>query len=58
MWRDICIANRDRLLEELTRYSDQLGLVEQLLRAADGEALEKLFTQAREARNRWLKSSS
>ena len=58
MWRDICIANRDRLLEELTRYSAQLGLVEKLLQAADGDALERLFTQARDARNRWLKSSS
>jgi prephenate dehydrogenase len=58
MWRDICIANRDRLLEELTRYSAQLGLVEKLLQAADGEALEKLFTRARDVRNRWLNSSS
>ena len=58
MWRDICVANRDRILQELTRYSAQLGLVEKLLQAADGEALEKLFTQARDARNRWLKSSS
>ena len=58
MWRDICIANRDALLGELTRYSAQLGLVEKLLQAADADALEKLFTQARDARDRWLKSSS
>jgi prephenate dehydrogenase len=58
MWRDICIANRDALLRELTRYSAQLGLVEKLLQAGDGAGLEKLFTQARDARDRWLKSSS
>jgi prephenate dehydrogenase len=58
MWRDICIANRDRLLAEITRYSAQLGLVEKLLQAADGPALEKLFSEARDARDRWLKSSS
>jgi len=58
MWRDICIANRDRLLAEVTRYGAQLGLVEKLLQAADGDALEQLFTRARDARNRWLKSSS
>jgi prephenate dehydrogenase len=58
MWRDICVANRDQLLAEVARYSAQLGLVEKLLQAADGDALEKLFTQARDARNRWLKSSS
>ena len=58
MWRDICIANRDALLAELVRYSAQLGLVEKLLHAGDAKALEKLFTEARDARDRWLKSSS
>ena len=58
MWRDICIANRDALLAEVTRYSAQLGLVEKLLQAGDARALEKLFTEARDARDRWLKSSS
>jgi prephenate dehydrogenase len=58
MWRDICIANRDLLLGELARYGEQLGLLEKLLHAGDGAGLEKLFTQAREARDRWLKSSS
>ena len=58
MWRDICIANRDQLLAEVRRYSAQLGIVEKMLQAADAEALDKLFTRARDARNRWLKSSS
>lgn len=58
MWRDICIANRDALLAEVTRYSVQLGLVAKLLQAGDAKALEKLFTEARDARDRWLKSSS
>ena len=58
MWRDICVANRDAILAELARYSAQLGLVEKLLQAGDANALEKLFRQAREARERWLKSST
>ena len=58
MWRDICLANRDAILAELARYSAQLGLVEKLLQAGDANALEKLFRQAREARERWLQSSS
>src|SRR5438552_13818540 len=58
MWRDICIANRDRLLQELGRYRAQLGAMEKLLQAADAAGLEKLFAGAREARDRWLKSSS
>ncbi|HEY3076327.1 MAG TPA: prephenate dehydrogenase/arogenate dehydrogenase family protein [Burkholderiales bacterium] len=58
MWRDICIANRDRLLQELGRYRAQLGAMEKLLQAADAAGLEKLFAGARDARDRWLKSST
>jgi prephenate dehydrogenase len=58
MWRDICIANRDRLLSELGRYQATLADVQQLLQASDAAGLEKLFAEARAARNRWLKSSS
>jgi prephenate dehydrogenase len=58
MWRDICIANRDRLLAELERYGAKLSALAGLLRAQDGAGLERLFAEARAARNRWLKSSS
>jgi prephenate dehydrogenase len=57
MWRDICLANRDRLLVELDRYAGKLQAVRTLLEAADGAGLEKLFAEAREARNRWIQSS-
>lgn len=58
MWRDICVANRDRLLSELDRYGAKLAQVRSLLEAGDGAALERLFAEAREAREQWLKSSS
>ena len=58
MWRDICLANRERLLAELGRYRTELGEVERLVAAGDGAALERLFAEARAARNQWLKSSS
>jgi prephenate dehydrogenase len=58
MWRDICIANRDRLLAELGRYQDKLAGVGRLLQAGDAAGLEKLFAEARQARDQWLKSSS
>ena len=57
MWRDICLANRDRLLAELDRYGEKLRAVRGLLEAADGAALEKMFAEAREARERWIHSS-
>jgi prephenate dehydrogenase len=58
MWRDICIANRDRLLQEMDSFSTQANHVRKLIEAGDSAGLEKLFAEAREARNRWLKSSS
>jgi prephenate dehydrogenase len=55
MWRDICVANRDRLLEEVSRFSTKLEQIRQLL---DNPAeLEKLFAEARAARNKWIQSS-
>jgi prephenate dehydrogenase len=54
MWRDICIANADRLVAELSRYSEKLGEVKKLLESRDAAALEKLFTEARGARDDWL----
>lgn len=57
MWRDICLANRDRLLQELKSYANELGSMRRLLQAGDGAALEKLFAAARDARNKWIQSS-
>ncbi len=54
MWRDICVANRDRLLHELHLYEKKLKEMGQMLEAADAAALEKLFADARSARERWL----
>jgi prephenate dehydrogenase len=53
MWRDICVANRDRLLAEIDRYAEKLGALRPLIERADGAALERLFAEARAARERW-----
>jgi prephenate dehydrogenase len=57
MWRDICLANRDRLGPELDRYIDVLRTFRRHLDAADGRALEQAFGAAREARDAWLARS-
>jgi prephenate dehydrogenase len=54
MWRDICIANRDRLLAEIGRYTKEVDALKRILESGDPVALEKLFTEARAARQRWL----
>jgi len=53
MWRDICLANRVALLEELDRYRAQLDGLHDALQQADGAALEKTFNVARTARRAW-----
>jgi prephenate dehydrogenase len=54
MWRDICVANRGPLLAELDRFAEKLRALRPLLERGDGAALQKLFAEARAARERWL----
>ena len=53
MWRDICLANRQALLQELERYQAQLCELHDALTASDGECLEDIFGIARQARREW-----
>lgn len=54
MWRDICLANRQALLQELDAYTAQLLRLRVLLASADGPGLEAFFDTARTARDAWL----
>ncbi|HEY6895674.1 MAG TPA: prephenate dehydrogenase/arogenate dehydrogenase family protein [Rhodocyclaceae bacterium] len=54
MWRDISVANRAALLKELDAYLAELLKTRALLAAADAPALEKMFADARSAREAWL----
>ena len=53
MWRDICLANRQALLQELERYQAQLCELHDALTASDGERQEDIFGIARQARREW-----
>jgi prephenate dehydrogenase len=54
MWRDICVANRKALLQELAGYQRELAEVKQLLQKGDAAGLERIFARARAARDKWL----
>ena len=54
MWRDICVANRDALLNALDSYLSDLEEVRGMLEASDAAALEEKFATARAARAKWL----
>jgi prephenate dehydrogenase len=58
MWRDICLANRVALLDELDRYRAQLDELRGALAGGDGAVLEKTFEVARSARRAWDGSKS
>ena len=53
MWRDICAANRDALLEEIDQYARQLDSLRDMVQRGDGAALEKTFAVASQARRAW-----
>jgi prephenate dehydrogenase len=53
MWRDICVANRDALLDGIDAYSAVLATVRAAIAAGDGATLEALFARSRSARAQW-----
>ncbi len=55
MWRDISLANKTALLNEITAYQDELSRLKQMLEHDDGDALHALFERASTARNNWAK---
>ena len=54
MWRDICDANRDFLLKEVRGFEAVLKQLKPILKRRRTRALEKIFADARSARDRWL----
>lgn len=53
VWRDISLANKTALLNELDAYQAELMLLKQLLEQEDGTGLQALFERASTARNHW-----
>jgi prephenate dehydrogenase len=53
MWRDIFLANRDALIDELDCYEAQLAGLRAALVAADGRRLQAILDVAGNARREW-----
>ncbi len=51
MWEEICLANKDNLTRLLDDYINDLKDVRDLISKGDGDALFKLFKEARDYRN-------
>lgn len=50
MWRDICLHNKDAILEMLARFSEDLSSLQRQIRWGNGEELHELFTRTRAVR--------
>lgn len=54
MWRDISLANRTAMLQELDSYTAQLARLRHHLQNADGKAIEDIYANAQRARHNWI----
>lgn len=52
MWRDVCLYNRDAILEMLGRFSEDLAVLQRAIRWRDEDALFDLFTRTRAIRRK------
>ena len=50
MWRDVCLHNKDAILEMLSRFSEDLAYLQRAIRWGDGDKLFELFTRTRAIR--------
>ena len=50
MWRDVCLHNKEALLEMLSRFSEDLSSLQRMIRYGEGDKLFDLFSRTREIR--------
>ena len=50
MWRDVCLHNRDAILEMLSRFSEDLASLQRAIRWGEGDKLFDLFSRTRAVR--------
>lgn len=58
MWRDISLANRTALLQELDHYQQTLAGLRQHLEQGDAAGLQAIFERASHARNDWAQQQA
>ncbi|NKN37052.1 prephenate/arogenate dehydrogenase family protein [Agrobacterium sp. a22-2] len=50
MWRDVCLHNKDAILEMLARFSEDLAYLQRAIRWGEGDKLFDLFARTRAVR--------
>jgi len=54
MWHDICLANREAILKALNNFNQGLTELAQAIETGDSGHLEKIFTRAKAARDKFV----
>jgi prephenate dehydrogenase len=54
MWRDICLTNRQAILDSLAGYRGAVSKLEELIERSDSEGIEAIFSSSKQARDRGL----
>ena len=54
MWRDICLQNKDQIIDHIKGYQKTLDSLTAAIEKEDSERLELLFNSAKESRDSWL----
>ncbi len=52
MWRDICLMNRSKLLEDIASYQQHLDRLANMIAGEDGSGIGELYASAKQARSR------
>ncbi len=53
MWRDICINNREALMQSMQRYLDDMKAIYSAVDQADADALMEIFSRAKSLRDQF-----
>ena len=56
LWRDICVANQPALIDAIERFEQTLKKLRESLQAHDAEALQCMFQDAKNARDKFTQS--
>lgn len=56
MWRDICLVNRDAVLNMLDRFQGDLGMLRDKIDGGDGNGIEEIFRRAKTARDKYCET--
>ena len=58
MWQDICLANKDALLEHLDHFTQDLQQLRTALEQSDGDYLKEIFSRAKQSRDDFSEKDS